>query len=449
MSSGKYSDAVKKGKRTASTPSSPSSTSIKPQTSKSTNPKTVTSPISNQDQIDNSIPSAVDSIISSPLVSSNKNLPSITDNMAPANGNNKQEDNSRDNTYFGYYAQLINQQNMLQDAVRTGTYQLGIVQNRTDFTNKVVLDVGAGSGILSFFAIQAGARKVYAVEASDVAVFAKQLVEANHLSDKIIVLQGKLEDIELPEKVDVIISEPMGVLLVHERMIETFIRARIKWLKPDGMMFPTTSSIFLAPFTDSYLYTETISKVRFWQQEDFYGVNLTSVANDAFSHHFGQPVVGCFDPRTLMSTAFEYPINFLTVSLEHLQAFEVPFRMLATYTGVCHGIAGWFDVRFQGTDSNICLSTSPFGQKTHWYQIRFLFKHPIAVNVGQALAGKLIMRVNDQRSYRVTIEVSIEKTEVQFSQVYQLHEQQYWYPTLPDPNTPVFPETNNLYLRNL
>jgi len=287
---------------------------------------------------------------------------------------NGKEDESRDQTYFGYYAQLTNQQNMLQDSIRTGTYQWAITQNKTDFKDKVVLDVGAGSGILSFFALQAGARKVYAVEASDITQFARALVRANHVEDKLTVLHGKLEDITLPEPVDVIISEPMGVLLVHERMIETFIRARINWLKPGGLMFPTTSTIYLAPFTDAGLYNETIAKVRFWEQRDFHGVDLSVLVPDAMVHHFGQPVVGCFDPRTLMAAATEFPINFMTVSVKELQAFEIPFRLTSNYTGIVHGIAGWFDVNFNGTDTHVCLTTSPFGPKTHWYQIRFLFK---------------------------------------------------------------------------
>jgi histone-arginine methyltransferase CARM1 len=49
---------------------------------------------------------------------------------------------------------------MMQDFVRTSTYQKAILSNLTDFRDKIVLDVGAGSGILSFFAQQAGAAKV-------------------------------------------------------------------------------------------------------------------------------------------------------------------------------------------------------------------------------------------------------------------------------------------------
>jgi type I protein arginine methyltransferase len=293
---------------------------------------------------------------------------------APAANGRPAEDESRDQTYFGYYAQLTNQQNMLQDSVRTGTYQWAITQNKTDFADKVVLDVGAGSGILSFFALQAGARKVYAVEASDITQFARLLVRGNHVEDKITVLHGKLEDVTLPEPVDVVISEPMGVLLVHERMIETFVRGRLNWLKPGGRMFPSTSTIYLAPFTDQGLYTETVTKVRFWQQTDFHGVDLSALASDAMAHHFGQPVVGCFDPRILMAPSCEHVIDFETVTVEGLQAFAIPFRLTSTYTGVVHGLAGWFDVHFNGSDTQVNLTTSPFGAKTHWYQIRFLFK---------------------------------------------------------------------------
>lgn len=51
---------------------------------------------------------------------------------------------------------------MMQDYIRTSTYQKAIISNISDFKDKVILDVGAGSGILSFFAAQAGAKKVYA-----------------------------------------------------------------------------------------------------------------------------------------------------------------------------------------------------------------------------------------------------------------------------------------------
>ena len=60
------------------------------------------------------------------------------------------------------------------------------------------------------------------------------LVQNNLLSDRITVISGKIEEIDLPEMVDVVISEPMGYMLFNERMLETFLHAK-KWLKPDGM----------------------------------------------------------------------------------------------------------------------------------------------------------------------------------------------------------------------
>ena len=71
---------------------------------------------------------------------------------------------------------------MLEDHKRTGAYYQAVMQNRRQFEGKVVLDVGTGSGILALFAAKAGARKVYAVEATSMAKFAKDLVKHNEVS---------------------------------------------------------------------------------------------------------------------------------------------------------------------------------------------------------------------------------------------------------------------------
>jgi histone-arginine methyltransferase CARM1 len=121
--------------------------------------------------------------------------------------------------YFHYYGQLLHQQNMMQDYVRTGTYYAAVIENQADFQGRVVVDVGAGSGILSLFAAQAGAKHVYAVEASDMAYYARKLIAGNQpYGQRITVIHGKVEEVELPEKADILISEPMGESFSYHQM---------------------------------------------------------------------------------------------------------------------------------------------------------------------------------------------------------------------------------------
>src|SRR5271170_1567362 len=97
---------------------------------------------------------------------------------------------------------------MLRDSVRNEAFRNAIAHAVKP--GDVVLDMGAGTGILSVFAAVAGARKVYAVERTDVALVARRMVERNGFAGCIDVLQADLEDITLPEKVDVLVSEWMG-----------------------------------------------------------------------------------------------------------------------------------------------------------------------------------------------------------------------------------------------
>jgi len=321
--------------------------------------------------------------------------------------------------YFQFYGYLSQQQNMMQDYIRTSTYQSAILQNTNEFRDKVVLDVGAGTGILSYFAVQAGAKKVYAVEASNMAQFAKDLVDNNNMGNIVEVIAGKIEEIEIPEQVDIIISEPMGYMLFNERMLETYLHAK-KWLKPGGNMYPTKGDLYVAPFTDDALFMEHFGKSNFWCQSSFYGVNLTSLRQAALLEYFKQPIVDTFDVRILMAKPCVHSTNFLTAKEEDLQKISIPLQYTMLSTGTLHGLAFWFDVAFLGMTNSVYLSTAPQEPLTHWYQVRCLLQNPVFVRAGQKVSGSVVLHANNRQSYDVEIEITVDGTGVRSSNILDL-----------------------------
>ncbi|EQC27104.1 histone-arginine methyltransferase CARM1 [Saprolegnia diclina VS20] len=337
-------------------------------------------------------------------------------------------DADEDNPFSQYYGMLLHQQNMLQDHVRTSTYERAMLANASDFAGKVVLDVGTGSGILAYFAIKAGAKRVYAVELSAMADCARKLLTDNGLADRIIVLRGKVEEVELPEKVDIVISEPMGFFLVHERMLESYVSGRIKWMKPGGLMFPSIGTMFVAPFSDDAIYQEQMGKVSFWRQRDFYGLNLSSLVDEAMDNHFSQPVVGYFSPSVLISgSTVSHTLDFGRMAVEDFHGFDIPFQFTINRTSILHGLACWFTVDFIGSTATVVLSTAPSETGTHWYQCRLLLKQPIAVNSSQSVSGNLHFVANKKFSYDIDMEVRLDGTTITSTNQIRLHDQMYHY----------------------
>jgi len=153
--------------------------------------------------------------------------------------------------YYGSYSSFHIHEEMLKDTVRTRTYQRAIMDNPNDFKDKIVLDIGAGTGILSIFAARAGAKHVYAIEFAEIAIFAQEIVRKNGLQDKITVIKGKMEEVELPvPQVDIIISEWMGYFLLYESMLDSVLWARDKYLVPGGKMLPGRAQVFVAAIED-------------------------------------------------------------------------------------------------------------------------------------------------------------------------------------------------------
>jgi protein arginine N-methyltransferase 1 len=154
--------------------------------------------------------------------------------------------------YFGSYSHSYIHEEMLKDKERTLAYKKAIDRNPDSFKGKIVMDIGAGTGILSIFAARAGAAHVYAIENAEIAYFAREIIRKNNLSDKITVLKGKMEEIELPvKKVDIIISEWMGYFLLYESMLDTVLWARDKYLVEGGKMLPDRAKIFVAAIEDA------------------------------------------------------------------------------------------------------------------------------------------------------------------------------------------------------
>lgn len=310
--------------------------------------------------------------------------------------------------YFHYYGQLLHQQNMLQDYVRTGTYYAAVIENRADFTGRVVVDVGAGSGILSLFAAQAGAKHVYAVEASEMTEYARKLIAGNPLlGQRITVIKGKVEEVELPEKADILISEPMGTLLVNERMLESYVIARDRFLVPNGKMFPSVGRIHMAPFSDEYLFVEIANKALFWQQHNYYGVDLTPLYGSAFQGYFSQPVVDAFDPRLLVAPAISHVIDFNKTKEEDLYEIDIPLKFTSSVGTRVHGLACWFDVLFDGSTVQRWLTTAPGAPTTHWYQLRCVLSQPLYVMAGQEITGQLRMIAHSAQSYTIHLTLSV------------------------------------------
>lgn len=267
--------------------------------------------------------------------------------------------------YFDSYDNLEVHRLMLSDKPRTDAYRKAILQNASYFKNKVVMDIGAGTGILSLFAKSAGASKIYAVEASPMAVHLKKVILKNEAEDVIKVLHQMVEDVELTERVDIIISEWMGFYLVHESMLDSILIARDKHLKEDGIILPSHAQILAAPCSLKTLKETTID---YWH--DVYGYNMAPLAVESLKRT--KPEVMIILPNQILSLPTEVAnIDLKYVTIDELQTLSSRKFVSITRTGAFHGLAIWFNVSFNSYEDewiNSTLNTGPEDDPTHWKQ---------------------------------------------------------------------------------
>ncbi|KAJ3045863.1 Protein arginine N-methyltransferase 3 [Rhizophlyctis rosea] len=297
--------------------------------------------------------------------------------------------------YFGSYAENEIHEQMLKDEVRTNSYKNFILNNKAYFKDKVVLDVGCGTGILSMFAATAGASQVYAVDNSTIINKARKIVVENGLADKITFVQGKVEEISLPvDNVDIIISEWMGYFLLYEGMLDSVLHARDRWLAPDGIMAPSRTDILIAAMDDHEWMDD---KYHFW--DDVYGFKMQTMKQGFLT----DGNVDFADPKSIISDyATVKRIDTETTTVAALD-FESPFHLTINREGRVNALCGWFDTFFEGEDEDgnalekVFFSTGPAVKGTHWKQTMFAFEPSVDVVVGTWPDATLLWRGNGRK----------------------------------------------------
>ena len=322
--------------------------------------------------------------------------------------------------YFNSYSSYYIHEQMLKDRKRTGAYQDAILNNPDIFKDKIVLDIGCGTGILSIFAAKAGAKHVYGIEFADIADYAKEIIKINKLSDKITILKSKVEEVKLPvEKVDIIISEWMGYFLLYESMLDTVLYARDKWLQKDGYMLPDHATITLAGIEDTD-YKST--KINFW--EDVYGVDMSCFKNAVI----GEPIVDVCPQKLINSSSCRIlDIDLYTVKKEDLD-FSSKYEITFSRDDRFSGLVAWFDTGFTKLTKPYNLTTSPYKKSTHWSQTIFYTKNDLKVKKGDKVTGSIAVKKAKINFRQLDIKISYnvpkgknEKGEEEKESWYQLY----------------------------
>ncbi|KAL3802326.1 hypothetical protein HJC23_007151 [Cyclotella cryptica] len=369
--------------------------------------------------------------------SNDEKIPEDTNN---AQESTKQEEETQGDTqtskdyYFDSYSHHGIHEEMLKDEVRTRTYQMAMLNNKHLFEGKIVLDVGCGTGILSMFAVQAGASHVYGVDCSSIIDHASRIVETNGFGDKITLIKAKMEDVELPVPyVDIIVSEWMGYFLLYESMLNTVLYARDKWLKKDGgVVFPDQAVLYICAIEDEQMKKERID---FWN--DVYGFDMSALGEVAlkepvvdvrFCHFFIFHIIptvillrvlvvlhltpflcGFFkvvEPRAVVTNAAPIlSIDIMKCKAEDL-SFSSSFQLRPIRNDKVHAFVSYFECAFTRIDKPLGFSTSPWSTYTHWKQTIFYMTEAIYVQEGEELVGTVTCKPNQRNERDLNISIS-------------------------------------------
>jgi SAM-dependent methyltransferase len=259
---------------------------------------------------------------------------------------------------------------MLADRVRHEAFRAALKQAIKP-GNSTVADIGAGTGVLAFFARELGAREVWLYDPGPALGLAEVVAARNGIEGLHFEPERSL-DVADPPRVDVVVAEVLGNFAYEEDVLET-LRDAQRFLKPGGTLIPASITQWVAPVTAERFERD----LRSWRDVGF-GLDWSDAERLTRNNMYVFPI----EPEDLLGeAAVSWDSLDFRGPIESRRAGRVAWRPRASCE--VFGFALWWDCTLA---PGVVLSTSPQAPRTHWDQIYLPLLTPLAAAAGDEIA---------------------------------------------------------------
>jgi protein arginine N-methyltransferase 1 len=267
---------------------------------------------------------------------------------------------------------------MVTDNLRTEAYAKALKQEID--SGDVVVDIGAGPGILTLLACQYGARRVYAFEPAGVIELAKEIVTANGFADRIEFIPKLSTECNLPERANVIVSDVHGILPFFGEGLVSIVDARDRFLAPNGRMIPGCDTRWIAAVHAPELHQEKLGP---WASRPFdFDMSAARLrAINSMSQCWVTADQLFLEPRCLAT------LDYLTLKQTD---FEATVSWTVDQVSQGHGIVLWFDsILAEG----ITLTNRPGAPRLIYKQAFLPWPTPVDLSPGDTMTVTVSARL--------------------------------------------------------
>ena len=266
----------------------------------------------------------------------------------------------------------------LADTVRMQAYRRALATRVTP--GSVVVDLGSGSGILGLLACEAGASRVYAIDASSMLEVARKHVAQSSFADRFTFLGARSDEVDLRERADLVVADQMGAIGLWAGLLECFADARRRFLKPNGGLLPSRLRIEFSAVDDSALP----------RQLDAIRANAGTLDFSHLEHlllHDSREVI----PGSALQLTSPGTFTTLELGVDYPERLTAVFELHVTQSGVATGLAGWFSAELA---PGIEFSNSPFlDHRIDRHHLLLPFEQPARIERGELLRVSLSVMV--------------------------------------------------------